>query len=155
MHLYPLRSPYHAALAAEMERIRARHGAAILFDCHSIRSRIPFLFDGALPDFNIGTNGGASCATIIESAVTDICARATGYTSVLNGRFKGGWTTRHYGQPDKKQHAIQMELAQSTYLTAEAAPWTFDPAKAARLRPHLSHILKTLAELAKRLGDLK
>jgi N-formylglutamate amidohydrolase len=71
----------------------------VLYDCHSIRSRVPFLFDGTLPDFNIGTNNGETCAPSIEAAVAGICSGAEGYSSVLNGRFKGGWTTRHYGRP--------------------------------------------------------
>jgi N-formylglutamate deformylase len=145
-------APYHAALEAEMERVQKRHGIAVLYDCHSIRSRIPFLFEGVLPDFNIGTNGGASCAPKIGSALAEICAAADGYTSIVNGRFKGGWTTRHYGRPERSWHAIQMELAQSTYLAEEAAPWTYDNAKAARLRPHLQNILTTLAALAPQLG---
>ena len=144
-------APYHAALAAEIERVRARHGVAILYDCHSIRSHIPFLFEGTLPDFNIGTNGGASCDPRIEAATLALCA-ATGRSHVLNGRFKGGWTTRHYGQPARGVHAIQMELAQSTHLAAEAPPFALDDAKAAALRPVLSNILRTLADLA---PDLK
>ncbi|NUH67158.1 N-formylglutamate deformylase [Sulfitobacter sp. S0837] len=141
-------APYHAALEAEMARVRDLHGVAILYDCHSIRSEIPFLFEGTLPDFNIGTNMGATCALEIEAAVQDICAAAEGYTSTTNGRFKGGWTTRHYGRSGEGFHAIQMELAQSTYLSAEAAPWTYDTAKADRLRAHLKTILTTLADLA-------
>ena len=132
--------------------MHATHGVAILYDCHSIRSFIPFLFDGILPDFNIGTNGGETCDPAIEAAVRDICARADGYSSVLNGRFKGGWTTRHYGRPADGYHAIQMELAQSTHLTTEAAPWTLDAAKAETLRAPLAEILKTLADLAPTLG---
>ena len=145
-------APYHAALQAELERVRVEHGVAILYDCHSIRSHIPFLFDGILPDFNIGTNSGATCDPVIERAVTDICEKALGYTTILNGRFKGGWTTRHYGRPGDGVHAIQMELAQSTYLAEEAAPWTLDPAKADGLRSHLGDILTTLADLAPTLG---
>jgi formiminoglutamase len=141
-------APYHAALTAELHRVRALHGVAILYDCHSIRSRIPFLFAGTLPDFNIGTNMGTTCAPGIEAATADICTAAQGYSATLNGRFKGGWTTRHYGQPKSGVHAVQMELAQSAYLTHEAAPWTFDAVRAARLRPHLAHILATLADLA-------
>lgn len=141
-------APYHAALAAELDRVRARHGVAILYDCHSIRSHIPFLFDGTLPDFNIGTNGGTTCAPEIEAAVTSICAQATGYTSVLNGRFKGGWTTRHYGQADSDIHAIQMELAQSTYLATEAPPFAYDPARGDALREILQAILEALVTLA-------
>jgi N-formylglutamate deformylase len=145
-------APYHAALKAEMQRVRAKHGIAILYDCHSIRSLIPFLFEGVLPDFNIGTNNGSTCATEVETAVNDICAKAPGYSSVLNGRFKGGWTTRHYGQPEKNWHAIQMELAQSTYLSAEHAPWTCDENKFAQLRIHLKDILSTLSHLALQTG---
>ena len=137
-------APYHAALQAELGRVKALHGFAILYDCHSIRSHIPFLFDGTLPDFNIGTNGGTTCAPEIEAAITAICAGASGYSSVLNGRFKGGWTTRHYGQPANGVHAIQMELAQSAYLTTEAAPWSYDEAKSERLRAPLETILETL-----------
>lgn len=145
-------APYHAALAAEIDRVRARHGVAILFDCHSIRSHIPFLFAGTLPDFNIGTANGASCATEISAAVENICSQAKGYTHVVNGRFKGGWTTRHYGHPEAGIHALQMELAQSTHLESEAAPWALSATKAARLRPVLAQILQTLADLA---ADLK
>ena len=86
-------APYHAALDAQLQRVRDRHGVAILYDCHSIRSRVPYLFDGPLPDFNIGTNGGVTCDPRVEGLVADICAKAEGYTSILNGRFKGGWTS--------------------------------------------------------------
>ncbi|OSQ49013.1 N-formylglutamate deformylase [Thalassospira alkalitolerans] len=141
-------APYHAALAAELDRVRAKHGVAILYDCHSIRSHIPFLFDGVLPDFNIGTNMGTTCDPVIEAATRAVCEAADGYSSILNGRFKGGWTTRHYGRPEINQHAIQMELAQSAYLSAEAAPWTYDAARSAKLRLHLTSILEKLAELA-------
>jgi formiminoglutamase len=145
-------APYHAALAAEIERVRARHGVAILYDCHSIRSAIPFLFEGRLPDFNVGTNEGASCAPEVERVVMHVVRDAVGYTRVLNGRFKGGWTTRHYGRPEAGVHAVQMELAQSTYLAAEAPPWAYDPARAERLRVHLADILATLALVAADLG---
>lgn len=143
-------APYHAALAAQIERVKAKHGVAILYDCHSIRSHIPFLFEGTLPDFNIGTNSGASCDKRIEQITFDACA-ATGRTHVLNGRFKGGWTTRHYGQPDTGVHAIQMELAQSTHLAREAPPFAYDKAKADDLRATLSDILHQLAALAAEL----
>jgi N-formylglutamate deformylase len=141
-------APYHAALASELARVRARHGVAVLYDCHSIRSRIPFLFEGRLPDLNIGTNEGRTCAPAMEAAVACRCADAQGYTSVLNGRFKGGWSTRHYGRPETGVHAIQMELAQSTHLAAEAPPFAWDDGKAARLRPHLRAVLETLADIA-------
>ncbi len=140
-------APYHAALAAEVARVRARHGVAILYDCHSIRSHIPFLFPGTLPDFNVGTNLGTTCDPRIEAAVYDLCV-ASGRTHVLNGRFKGGWTTRHYGQPGTGVHAIQMELAQSTHLSTEVPPFAYDTAKAEALRVTLRAILERLAALA-------
>ncbi|CAN7687614.1 N-formylglutamate deformylase [Neorhizobium sp. LjRoot104] len=141
-------APYHAALAAEIERVRSIHGIAVLYDCHSIRSHIPFLFDGTLPHFNIGTDIGKTCAPAIEQAALAVTTAASGYTSIANGRFKGGWTTRHYGNPKTGVHAIQMELAQSTHLAAEALPFAYDPAKAARLRVHLKNILTRIEDAA-------
>lgn len=140
--------PYHEALAAELARVKARWGVAVLYDCHSIRSRIPYLFDGRLPDFNIGTNGGTTCDTRIETAVRDIAAEAAGYTSIVNGRFRGGWTTRHYGVPTAGVHAIQMELAQEAYMI-ETAPWKYAESRAERLRRPLGDILRGLDELAR------
>ena len=145
-------APYHAALAAEIARVRAAHGVAILWDCHSIRSYIPFLFAGRLPDFNIGTADGTSCDARITAAVQDACVGAAGFAQVTNGRFKGGWTTRHYGSPAEGVHAIQMEIAQSAYLASEAAPFAFSPERAARIRPVLADALARLAALA---PDLK
>jgi N-formylglutamate deformylase len=140
--------PYHAALKAEIDRVKAMHGVAVLYDCHSIRSLIPFLFDGPLPDFNIGTDTGRSCDARIEKAAAEIAGRAEGYTSVVNGRFKGGWTTRHYGQPETGVHAIQMELAQITHLATEAPPFAYDAGKAEALRRHLKDILTTIEAIA-------
>ena len=145
--------PYHQALSTELSRVKAAHGCAILYDCHSIRSRIPYLFAGGLPDFNIGTNSSTSCAGAVEETVDEICRSTSGYSTVVNGRFKGGWTTRHYGQPEAGIHAIQMELAQSTYMS-EAPPWAYDEAKAARVREVLSRILSGLEKLAYS-GDLQ
>lgn len=141
-------SPYHAALEAEIDRVRRQHGIVVLYDCHSIRSRIAFLFDGQLPDFNVGTNNGVTCSPAMEQAVAGICAGATGFSSVLNGRFRGGWTTRHYGRPELGMHAIQMELAQHTHLDREAAPFSYDEAKAGRLRAHLKAALEALVDIA-------
>ena len=144
-------APYHAALAVEIERVKAIHGVAILYDCHSIRSLIPFLFEGRLPDFNVGTDMGRTCAKEIETATFEACAKAEGYTSILNGRFKGGWTTRHYGKPETGVHAIQMELAQVSHLSTEVPPFDLDAEKAARLRIHLKDILQRIEALASTL----
>ena len=140
-------APYHAALDDELARLKARHGVAILYDCHSIRSRIPFLFDGELPVLNIGSNDGASCACAIAQAAVEAAERS-GLSFVLDGRFKGGWTTRHYGRPTDNVHAIQMEIAQCAYLADEAEPWTYDPAKAEPLRTALRGLLETIERLA-------
>jgi len=145
-------APYHRALAAEIARVKTKHGVAILFDCHSIRSKIPFLFAGKLPDFNVGTVDGTSCAAEIEAAVVEVAASAAGYTWVLNGRFKGGWTTRHHANPSLGVHTIQLELAQDTHLTKEAPPFDLDPVKAGRLRKHLAAMLKRIEDLAPSLA---
>ena len=138
--------PYHAALAAEIERVRARHGVALLYDCHSIRSHIPYLFEGELPALNIGDNQGAACAPAVQQAAVEV-AQDSGFTFVLNGRFKGGWTTRHYGRPGDGVHALQMEIAQSAYMD-ERPPWAYRGDLAERLRPHLRSLLQRLEHLA-------
>lgn len=144
--------PYHAALTREIERVRARWGVAILYDCHSIRSRIPHLFDGVLPDLNIGTNNSATCAPELEDAVRRAAARSP-FSYVVNGRFKGGWTTRRYGRPGEGVHAIQMELAQALYLESEAPPFVFDARRAEPLRAVLADIIAALEALAPGLRD--
>lgn len=146
-------APYHAALEAEIDRVRAAHGIAVLYDCHSIRSEIPYLFEGRLPDLNIGDNDGTACAPALTRAVAEICERASGFTSVVNGRFRGGWTTRHYGRPEAGVHAIQMEIAQACYLEAEEPPFDYSQEKAARLREVLAEIMGRIDELA-RAGHL-
>lgn len=140
--------PYHQALKTEIDRVKAQHGVAVLYDCHSIRSHISFLFEGTLPDFNIGTNNGTTCDPRIEQAVVDVCAHADGFTSVLNGRFRGGWTTRHYSDIANNIHTIQMELAQSSHLASETPPFDYDASHAAPLRRHLSKILNNIEKIA-------
>jgi len=109
-------TPYHRTLQDELERLKAEFGYALLFDAHSIRSVIPHLFDGKLPDFNLGTFNGAACAPELASQLEAICAAYPQYTHVLNGRFKGGHITRYYGNPAQDIHAVQLELCQSTYM---------------------------------------
>ncbi len=144
--------PYHDALSAELDRLKAAHGKVVLYDAHSIRSHVPRLFDGELPQFNIGTNGGATSAPELETIVANICA-ASGHSHVVNGRFKGGWTTRHYGDPDNDIHAIQMELAQRGYMAEPAAithanwPSPIDPNPA--IRPVLEQIVAATLDFAK------
>lgn len=146
-------APYHAALLAEVERIRELHGVAVVYDCHSIRSEIPFLFNGVLPDLNVGTNDGTTCDLRLETAVMEAVRAAGEYSHVLDGRFRGGWTTRHYGRPGTGVHAIQMELAQATHLAFEAPPFAYDTVKADRLRQVLAEILARLDRAARQLSE--
>jgi len=115
-YLEQIWKPYHQTLQQELARLKAEFGYALLFDAHSIRSYIPHLFDGKLPDFNLGTFNGASCDPHVATELQGICAEHRAYSHVLNGRFKGGHITRHYGNPTDNIHAVQLELAQSTYM---------------------------------------
>jgi len=144
--------PYHAAIAAQIRRLQQRHRKVLVFDCHSIRSHIPALFEGRLPVFNVGSFDDRSCAPQLTAMVAAVCKRAAQPGSeqpagagdldhVVNGRFRGGYTTRHYGQPAAGVHALQLELAQRAYMQ-EQPPWHYDAAKADRLRPILREILQ-------------
>ena len=148
-------APYHHALQNQIERVKSQHGIAIVYDCHSIRSHIPFLFEGTLPDLNIGTDNGRTCSPELQSLVSKF-ATSSPYSAVLNGRFRGGWTTRHYGQPQNNIHAIQMEITQQAYLEHERAPWNCDEAKSAKLRVVLKKILDALTgHILKMQKDMK
>jgi formiminoglutamase len=113
--------PYHSALRTELERIKALHGSVVLYDAHSIRSRVPRLFDGELPIFNIGTFDGLSCSPALAQTIERVCAGST-HNYVVNGRFKGGWITRAYGRPAQGVHAVQMELACRAYMSEPDEP---------------------------------
>ena len=138
--------PYHAALRSQLDRLRI-NGPVVLYDAHSIRSVVPRLFEGKLPQFNIGDNDGATCAGDLTQAVEAACA-SSGASLVVNGRFKGGWTTRHYGRPETGVHAIQMELADRGYILDPSGPVTpdnwpspYEPERAEPMRRHLHRIL--------------
>lgn len=148
-------APYHEALFSEIARLRAKHPRIVVYDCHSIRSRIPRLFEGDLPNFNIGTNSGRSCAPELAEAVAAECA-ATKLSHVINGRFKGGYITRHYAQPESGVHAVQMELACRGYMrevagsvTEDAWPTPYDPALAAPMRATLTRVLQACLDFAR------
>jgi len=149
-------APYHAALAEEISRLRKRHAVVVLYDCHSIRSRVPRLFEGDLPHFNIGTNSGASCAPELTAAVEAACDSGD-FTRVTNGRWKGGYITRHYGAPAQGVHAVQMELACRGYLREQSGPispenWPvpYEIAYAAPMRAVLKRVLEACLEFAAR-----
>jgi formiminoglutamase len=150
--------PYHEALRAEISRLKAGHARVVVYDAHSIRSRAPVLFEGLLPQFNIGTNGGASCDPALTAAIEG-CCDASAFSRVTNGRFKGGWITRSLGRPDLGVHAVQMELACRGYMdepddapSPGAWPTAFDPRRAAPMRAALSEILKRCIAFAEAVG---
>ena len=132
--------PYHEALAAEIERLRAAHGRVLLWEGHSIRSVVPFLFEGRLPDINLGTASGASCRSETQARIEAVLAAQSKYSWVSNGRFKGGYITRHYGKPDTGVEAVQLELAQLNYMDEDS--FAYDPAKAGELQALLRRLLE-------------
>jgi N-formylglutamate deformylase len=134
--------PYHAALAGELQRLRSQHPRVVLWEGHSIRGECPFLFEGRLPDFNLGTANGASCAPALQDQLVAILARAQGYDFVANGRFKGGYITRHYGDPANGIDAVQLEISQRIYM--DEASFEYDEAKAAGVQ----RVIRALLEAA-------
>ena len=144
--------PYHDALAGELERIKAQHGFALLWDAHSIRSRIPWLFEGELPALNIGSASGASANEKITRAVRDAAGRHPEYSHVVNGRFRGGYITRHYGRPSNDIHAVQLEMCQHTYMS-ELAPFGYDEALAQQVQPVVREMVLAALVTAKALYE--
>lgn len=134
--------PYHAALAGELARIRAEHGRALLWEGHSIRGEVPFLFEGRLPDLNLGTAAGASCSPALQARLEAVLAAQRNYDWVANGRFKGGYITRHYGDPGNGVDAVQLEISQRNYMDEDA--WAWDETKATSLQ----RVLRALLEAA-------
>ncbi|HEY8359640.1 MAG TPA: N-formylglutamate deformylase [Ramlibacter sp.] len=132
--------PYHDALQGELERLRAEHGFVLLWDGHSIRSEIPWLFEGVLPDLNIGSGGGTSADPSITEAVAAVAAGCKEGTHAVNGRFKGGYITRHYGKPAAHVHAVQLEMTQKLYMS-ESPPYAYLPERAGRIQPVLREMV--------------
>ena len=139
--------PYHDALAAELRALRERFGYALLWDAHSIPSTVPRLFDGELPELNLGSNSGASCGESIRAAVHAV-AEQSNYSNVLDGRFKGGFITRHYGDPAENVHALQLEIAQRAYMDERSRQ--LDETRSERLRVTLGGMLRAYLVAAKR-----
>ena len=134
--------PYHARLAGELERLKQRHGYALLWDAHSIFSVLPRFFAGKLPDFNLGTAGGRSCRAGVGEALLE---KISGFSKVLNGRFKGGYITRRYGEPSNAIHAVQLELSEAIYME-EKPPYRFREDLARKVRPYLRELLITFVQ---------
>ena len=137
--------PYHDALAVETRRLVAAHGHAVLFDAHSIKSELPWLFEGMLPHLNLGTAEGTSCAASLRDALAAQFAAQQDCSWVVDGRFKGGHITRHYGRPDERVHALQLEMAWRAYMD-EAPPYRWHAARAAAITPLLRALVRTLIE---------
>ncbi|HYC37189.1 MAG TPA: N-formylglutamate deformylase [Usitatibacter sp.] len=135
--------PYHRKLREELDRIKAQHGHAVLFDAHSIRGVVPRLFDGELPDFNLGTADGKSAGPNLTARLVSALSQDSRYRLVVNGRFKGGYITRHYGDPAGSVNAVQLELAQRTYMR-ESAPYDYRPELADRVRPVLRRFVEAM-----------
>lgn len=138
--------PYHQQLRAELERLKAVHGTVALWDAHSIRSVLPRFFDGRLPDLNLGTGGGTSCGAALAQTLLDIAkAAAPRFSAVLNGRFTGGYITRHYGDPSHGVHAVQLEMTQSSYMQ-EQLPFDYLPPLAAHVQPYVRRLVEAALE---------
>jgi N-formylglutamate deformylase len=137
--------PYHDALRGELGRLRALHGSVVLWDAHSIASVMPRFFDGKLPDLNLGSADGRSCAPALQAAVEAVMRAQTQFTHVSNGRFKGGHITRHYGRPGTGIHALQLEMCQSTYMD-ESAPFAYRPELALQVQSLLQRMLEAVLE---------
>jgi N-formylglutamate deformylase len=137
--------PYHDALRDELARLKAAHGHAILFDGHSIKSELPWLFEGKLPDLNLGTASGTSCAPALRDALAGLLQAQTQYSVAVDGRFKGGHITRHYGRPTQGVHAVQLEKCWSTYMR-ETPPYDWHAARAAHLQPLLQQMVQTMLD---------
>lgn len=136
--------PYHSKLRAELDRLLAEHGRVVLWDAHSIASVVPRFFEGRLPDLNFGTAQGTTCDKALEDAVVGIARAQNAFSVAVNGRFKGGHITRHYGQPDMHVHAIQLEMCQCLYMD-ETAPFAYRPDHAARVQPLLRELVGAAA----------
>ena len=135
--------PYHDAIAVELQRLKSLHGYALLFDGHSIRSELPWLFPGRLPDLSLGTASGQSCAPSIRESILDTFAKQKSYSFVCDDRFKGGYITRHYGRPANGIHAVQLEMCQCLYME-EVSPYRYDAEIANRMKPLLVQIFRKL-----------
>jgi N-formylglutamate deformylase len=141
--------PYHDQLRAELDRLLAEHGRVVLWDAHSIASRVPRFFDGRLPDLNFGTADGKSCSQQLEGAMIKLVDSQDQFSFVFNGRFKGGHITRHYGNPAGGVHAIQLEMAQCLYMD-ETAPYGYRPDLAGQVQPLLRQLLGAAVEWVRR-----
>ena len=135
--------PYHDALQAQLARLRSAHGHAVLFDAHSIKSELPWLFEGSLPHMNLGTVGGGSCAATLRDALAGVFGAQADFSHVVDGRFKGGHITRRFGQPQHGIHAVQLEMCWRAYMD-ESRPYRWHPERAARVTPLLRALVQVM-----------
>jgi N-formylglutamate deformylase len=133
--------PYHQALQQELARLRSLHGRVVLWEGHSIRSQVPMLFDGQLPDLNLGTADGASCGAALQQRLAHSLEQQQAFSFVVNGRFKGGYITRHYGRPEDGVEAVQLELAQYRYM--DEASFAFHEEGAGEVQRLIDRLLRS------------
>ena len=139
--------PYHAQIEDELQRMVDQFGYAVLWDAHSVASEVPGLFAGVLPEFNLGTRDGAACPRHVGDALLQLLTEDGEFGAVLDGRFKGGYITEHYGSPAQKIFAVQLELAQRAYLDESAHP-DWQPDRAYRAQELIAQLLGRLLKLA-------
>ncbi len=137
--------PYHARLRQRIDQLRARHGHVVLLDAHSIRSQVPRFFDGKLPDLNLGSDAGRSCAARLAGMAMDVLSDTTVFSAIRDGRFKGGYITRHYADPAAGVHCLQLEIAQAAYMD-EDPPWAWSARRASSLQLLLIRLIEALAQ---------
>ena len=136
--------PYHAALRAELDRVHAEHGRVVLWEGHSIKGELPFLFDGRLPDLNLGTAGGTSCTPALQSRLHGVLAAQTGYEHIINGRFKGGYITRDYHDVENGVEAVQLEVSQRIYMDEDS--FAYEPTRAAQAQRVIGNLLAAVLQ---------
>lgn len=136
--------PYHQALSQEIARLKQVHGRVVVWEGHSIRSRVPMLFEGRLPDLNLGTADGSSCGAALQQRLRDRLEAQSAYRFIINGRFKGGYITRHYAQPEQGVQTVQLELAQLNYMDEDS--FAYDEAKAPQLQALIGQLLQLCLE---------
>ncbi len=139
--------PYHRALTDEIERTRREFGHCILVDGHSMPStgRQGHSDPGRRrADIVPGDVDGASCARTVRWTVEQHY-RDHGYSVRSNDPYQGGWITRHYGEPARDVHAIQIEVNRDLYMDEE----TFEIKEAGleKLREVCRGVLRELADL--------
>ncbi len=135
--------PYHEKLDALLDDLKSEFGKVLLWECHSIRQRVPTISSEKLPDLILGDVDGESASpAIIETAYN--CLKESSYSLSHNFPFKGGYITRKYGLPLKNQQAIQLEMTKINYM--DDTETSFHPNKAEQMKALLKTTLGLLID---------